>query len=199
MKASTLALPASVTIVATATSFQAPITAGSAAAAAAGAPGSARVADATIEITARATMRRRAAGCIACREDIWTSTPGGQGTGVSPGARAVNPAWITRSCLPTGREGILCRVAETRSHASSSIVDALAGKTMLLTGVTGFLAQVVFERLLADFPETRVVLLVRSQTGASSRDRVEYLFRKPAFDTLRERVGEDGLKAMLDD
>src|SRR5688572_10020691 len=70
---------------------------------------------------------------------------------------------------------------------------------MLLTGVTGFLAQVVFERLLADFPETRVVLLVRSQTGASSRDRVEYLFRKPAFDTLRERVGEDGLKAMLDE
>ena len=90
-------------------------------------------------------------------------------------------------------------MVETRGRASSSIVEALSGKTMLLTGVTGFLAQVVFERLLADFPETRVVLLVRSQTGASSRDRVEYLFRKPAFDTLRERVGEDGLKAMLDD
>jgi len=77
-------------------------------------------------------------------------------------------------------------VVETRQPASSSIVEALSGKTMLLTGVTGFLAQVVFERLLADFPETRVLLLVRSQSGATSRERVEYLFRKPAFDTLRE-------------
>ena len=82
--------------------------------------------------------------------------------------------------------------SEARPPASSSIVEALSGKTMLLTGVTGFLAQVVFERLLADFPETRVVLLVRSQTGTTSRERVEYLFRKPAFDTLRERVGETG-------
>jgi len=89
--------------------------------------------------------------------------------------------------------------SEARSPAPSSIVEALAGKTMLLTGVTGFLAQVVFERLLADFEQTRVVLLVRSQTGATSRDRVEYLFRKPAFDTLRERVGQDGLMNMLDE
>ena len=89
--------------------------------------------------------------------------------------------------------------SEDRSPALSSIVEALSGKTMLLTGVTGFLAQVVFERLLADFPETRVALLVRSQTGATSRDRVEYLFRKPAFDTLRERVGQDGLMNMLDE
>ena len=89
--------------------------------------------------------------------------------------------------------------SEDRSPAPSSIVEALSGKTMLLTGVTGFLAQVVFERLLADFPETRVALLVRSQTGATSRDRVEYLFRKPAFDTLRERVGQDGLMNMLDE
>ena len=50
-----------------------------------------------------------------------------------------------------------------------SIVEKLSGKRILLTGVTGFLAQVVFERLLADFPETQVVLLVRSQTGATSR------------------------------
>ncbi len=89
--------------------------------------------------------------------------------------------------------------SEDRSPAPSSIVEALSGKTMLLTGVTGFLAQVVFERLLADFPETRVTLLVRSQTGATSRDRVEYLFRKPAFDALRERVGQDGLMTMLDE
>ncbi|MGZ8595048.1 MAG: HAD-IB family phosphatase [Actinomycetota bacterium] len=80
-----------------------------------------------------------------------------------------------------------------------SIVEKLSGKRVLLTGVTGFLAQVVFERLLADFPETTVVLLVRSQTGATSRERVEYMLRKPAFDTLRDRIGDDGLLQLLDE
>ena len=68
---------------------------------------------------------------------------------------------------------------------TASIVDRLSGKRILLTGVTGFLGQVIFERLLGDVPGGEIVLLVRSQTGSSSRDRVEYLFRKPAFDVLR--------------
>ena len=80
-----------------------------------------------------------------------------------------------------------------------SIVEKLSGKRILLTGVTGFLAQVVFERLLADFPETQVVLLVRSQTGATSRERVEYMLRKPAFNTLRDRIGNDALLQLLDE
>ena len=82
---------------------------------------------------------------------------------------------------------------------SSSIVERLSGAHILLTGVTGFLGQVVFERLLGDVPGSRICLLVRSQTGSTSRQRVEYLFRKPAFDGLRARFGEDGLLALLDE
>jgi HAD superfamily hydrolase (TIGR01490 family) len=85
------------------------------------------------------------------------------------------------------------------SGGTASIVEKLSGKRILLTGVTGFLAQVVFERLLADFPDTKVVLLVRSQTGATSRERVEYMLRKPAFNTLRDRIGSDGLLQLLDE
>jgi HAD superfamily hydrolase (TIGR01490 family) len=81
----------------------------------------------------------------------------------------------------------------------SSIVKTLAGKHILLTGVTGFLGQVVLERLLLDFPDTRVTVLVRGQTGSTALDRVRYLMRKPAFDVLRERHGEDGLLALLDE
>src|SRR6266550_4512293 len=79
-----------------------------------------------------------------------------------------------------------------------SLVERLSGRRILLTGVTGFLGQVVFERLIGEVPDAQIVLLVRSQTGSSPRDRVEYLFRKPAFDLLRERSGEDGLRAELD-
>lgn len=90
-------------------------------------------------------------------------------------------------------------MVEKGEGAPASIVEKLSGKRILLTGVTGFLGQVVFERLLADFPDTRIALLVRSQTGSSSRDRVEYLFRKASFNALRERVGDDGLVKLLDE
>jgi HAD superfamily hydrolase (TIGR01490 family) len=90
-------------------------------------------------------------------------------------------------------------MVDNAEGGAGSFVGRLSGKRIFLTGVTGFLGQVVFERLLADVPEARIVLLVRSQTGSSSRDRVAYLFRKPAFDGLRERVGEPGLVALLDD
>src|ERR687895_2696273 len=83
--------------------------------------------------------------------------------------------------------------------SSGSIVDRLDGARVLLTGVTGFLGQVVLERFLADFPGTRIVLLVRSQTGSSSVDRVHYLTRKPSFDALRARLGSDeALLELLD-
>jgi HAD superfamily hydrolase (TIGR01490 family) len=85
------------------------------------------------------------------------------------------------------------------SGAPRPLVEALAGKRILLTGSTGFLAQVVLERLLGDFPGTDLVLLVRARAGASPRERVEYLLRKPAFERLRERYDEAGLLALLDE
>jgi fatty acyl-CoA reductase len=81
-----------------------------------------------------------------------------------------------------------------------SIVEALAGKRIFLTGVTGFLGQVVLERLLLDFPDTRVTVLVRSQQSSTAVERVHYLTRKPAFDVLREKLGgDDALLALLDE
>jgi HAD superfamily hydrolase (TIGR01490 family) len=95
-------------------------------------------------------------------------------------------------------------MVETTSAGGSggdrSIIDRLDGASVLLTGVTGFLGQVVLERLLADFPGTRVVLLVRSQTGATAVERVHYLTRKPSFDALRASVGSDeALLGLLDE
>src|SRR3972149_2964695 len=91
---------------------------------------------------------------------------------------------------------IICHVVEKapapRSPRATSIVRKLAGKKVLVTGVTGFLGQAVFERLLLDFPDTRVALLVRPQLGSSGRQRVEALMGRPVFDALRERAGGDG-------
>jgi HAD superfamily hydrolase (TIGR01490 family) len=81
----------------------------------------------------------------------------------------------------------------------TSITDRLAGARILLTGVTGFLGQVILERLLADVPGGKIVLLVRSQSGATPVDRVHYLTRKPSFDSLRRALGSgDALLKLLD-
>ena len=87
-----------------------------------------------------------------------------------------------------------------RAKAGRSIVDRLAGKRIFLTGVTGFLGQVVLERLLADFPETTIVLLVRSQTGASSVGAgplpdAEAVLRRAACDPR----ADDALLRLLDE
>jgi fatty acyl-CoA reductase len=86
-----------------------------------------------------------------------------------------------------------------RPKAPTSIVKRLAGKRVFVTGVTGFLGQAVFERLLLDFPDTRIVLLVRPQLGSSGRQRVESMLGRPTFDVLREREGNDGLVRLLDE
>ena len=80
---------------------------------------------------------------------------------------------------------------------ATSIVRRLAGKNVFVTGVTGFLGQAVFERLLLDFPETRITLLVRPQVGSSGRQRVESLMGRPTFNALRDKVGTEGISAML--
>ena len=75
----------------------------------------------------------------------------------------------------------------------------LAGKNVFVTGVTGFLGQAVFERLLLDFPDTRITLLVRPQLGSTGRQRVESLMGRPTFNALRDKVGTEGIAAALDE
>ncbi len=81
----------------------------------------------------------------------------------------------------------------------SSLVRSLAGKRVLVTGVTGFLGQAVAERILLDLPDTHLVLLVRPQLGSSGRQRVESILARPAFNVLREKLGYEGLLALLDE
>ncbi|MFB3739247.1 MAG: SDR family oxidoreductase, partial [Candidatus Velamenicoccus archaeovorus] len=86
-----------------------------------------------------------------------------------------------------------------RTPRATSIVRRLAGKKVLVTGVTGFLGQAVLERLLTDFPQTRVAVLIRPQLGSSGRQRLETLVSRPTFEPLRDAVGADGVPQVLDE
>jgi fatty acyl-CoA reductase len=83
-------------------------------------------------------------------------------------------------------------------RGSTTIAKRLAGTNVLVTGVTGFLGQAVFERILHDLPDTRVSVLVRPQLGSTGRQRLESLMGRPTFNALREKVGGDGIQSMLD-
>src|SRR4051794_692526 len=69
--------------------------------------------------------------------------------------------------------------------------EALAGKHLLVTGVTGFVGEALLERVLFDLPETKISVLVRPRGSTSGEQRVVQLLGKPAFGRLRERDGED--------
>ncbi|OAA29243.1 HAD-superfamily subfamily IB hydrolase, TIGR01490 [Frankia sp. EI5c] len=75
--------------------------------------------------------------------------------------------------------------------------ERLAGKRVFVTGVTGFVGEALLERLLAEFPDTRIVALVRPRGSHSGMARLERMIRKPAFSELRKQLGREGLAALL--
>jgi long-chain acyl-CoA synthetase len=79
-----------------------------------------------------------------------------------------------------------------------SVRKALAGKNVLLIGVTGFIAKVWLEKILRDVPEIgRVYLLIRPQRGRTAQQRFEKIVEtSPAFEALHRRYG-DGLQVFL--
>ena len=79
------------------------------------------------------------------------------------------------------------------------LADALAGKRLLLTGVTGFVGEALLERILFDLPDTTVTVLVRPRGSTSGSARVAQLLRKPAFGRLRDRLGDgdDAVDALV--
>ncbi|MEM8620315.1 MAG: SDR family oxidoreductase, partial [Actinomycetota bacterium] len=74
----------------------------------------------------------------------------------------------------------------------SSIVAALGGKRIAITGATGFVGTALVERLLRSIPDCQLVLLVRDgqRTKAARRTQREIL-RNDAFDRLRAEHPDD--------
>ena len=67
-----------------------------------------------------------------------------------------------------------------------NISGALAGKHVLLTGVTGFVGEALLQLLLAELPEVRLTLLIRPQGTTGGLDRARTLLAKDIFASLPE-------------
>jgi thioester reductase-like protein/phosphoserine phosphatase len=81
-----------------------------------------------------------------------------------------------------------------------SVVESLAGKQILLIGVTGFIGKVWLAHLLEDLPDMgKIYLLVRPQKSTSAAHRFEKIVNEsPLFDRLYEHHGEDFTRFISD-
>ncbi|HLK33395.1 MAG TPA: SDR family oxidoreductase, partial [Terriglobales bacterium] len=100
---------------------------------------------------------------------------------------AVNPA--RREVKTPTRP--LVQFNSLRAPQRFSVRRTLAGKQLLLIGVTGFIGKVWLAHILHDLPEIgRVYLLVRSQKSTSGAQRFKKLIEdSPVFEPLQERLG----------
>src|SRR5436305_7147858 len=106
-------------------------------------------------------------------------------------------AWVCGRRHAGEETAHLPAVADCPVVAGLRITEALAGKHLLVTGVTGFVGEALLERVLYDLPDTRVTVLVRPRGGTSAEDRTRHLLTKPAFERLRQRDGEENVDALV--
>src|SRR2546429_324115 len=73
------------------------------------------------------------------------------------------------------------------------IVEALKGKTILVTGSTGFLGKSIVEKCLRSIPDVaRINLAIRSSARRPASERLEReVLSSPAFKRLKEELGEE--------
>ena len=74
------------------------------------------------------------------------------------------------------------------------IADALGGKTILVTGSTGFLGKSIVEKCLRSIPDiARINLAIRSSARRPAAERLEReVLSSPAFKRLKSDLGEEG-------
>lgn len=71
-----------------------------------------------------------------------------------------------------------------------SVREAFAGRTVLLTGVTGFVGSLVLEQLLRTCPDVhKVFVIARQKHGISGPDRVQHMLHShPLFHLIRAQT-----------
>ncbi len=74
--------------------------------------------------------------------------------------------------------------------------DLLAGKTILMTGVTGFIGEQLLWKILTELPETTPAVLVRRKGSAGARQRMVGVVKKEIFRGVREAAG--GAEELID-
>jgi long-chain acyl-CoA synthetase len=115
-----------------------------------------------------------------------------------PGPKALASAIVPAVRVDAPRVRPIVYFDEQRYPAPFSVRKALAGKRVLLIGVTGFIGKVWLANTLMDLTEIgKLYLLIRRQKSSPAQQRFEKMIEgSPVFDPLFEKYG-DRLGALL--
>ncbi|KAF5280111.1 hypothetical protein FQA39_LY18145 [Lamprigera yunnana] len=79
----------------------------------------------------------------------------------------------------------------------TSVSDFYAGKTVFVTGGTGFMGKVLLEKLLRSCSGvSKIYLLIRPRKGQSAQERLQQLLHSPLFDVMRKERPTDLQKVL---
>jgi hypothetical protein len=85
--------------------------------------------------------------------------------------------WCPLESLPAPEE------EEDMSKLPNRVADMLAGRSILITGGTGFMGKVLLEKILRSCGDVDTIyLLIRNKKGKEPRQRVEEIFASPVSD-----------------
>ncbi len=117
---------------------------------------------------------------------------------IAGGSQALRRAAVPAERQPPRRSRPVVVFDHKKAPSQLSVRRALAGKHLMLIGVTGFIGKVWLVKLLQDLPEIgKVYLLIRKQKSNPALRRFEKIVEEsPVFDPLEERHG-DGLGLFL--
>ncbi|KAL0881184.1 hypothetical protein ABMA27_002295 [Loxostege sticticalis] len=86
---------------------------------------------------------------------------------------------ITQTFAPCG--------IRTLIESSQSVSDFYAGKSVLVTGGTGFIGKVYIEKLLRSCKDiNKVFILIRQKKGENIESRLNHMIKNPIFDKLKK-------------
>ncbi|KAJ8730551.1 hypothetical protein PYW08_001964 [Mythimna loreyi] len=86
----------------------------------------------------------------------------------------------------------------TNEAEKSSVAEFYAGKSVFITGGTGFLGKVFIERLLYSCPDIdKIYMLIREKRGFSISERIKKFFDDPLFKRLKDEIPANLEKIVL--
>ena len=115
---------------------------------------------------------------------LWRWPAAGRGRTLGHEVVAASVDHVTRPTLR--RAGAVD--ADAAQLLAGRLRDLLAGKKILMTGVTGFIGEQLLWKILTDLPDTTPAVLVRRKRSAGARDRmIVRAARRRSSPTLRGR------------